>query len=471
MNIIENPLYQKLPLTAVAIGVIMDGLDGSIVNVVLPVIAADFGTDTGTIAWVVITYLLMMAGFLLVFGKLADRGHIRKIFLGGFVIFTAGSAACGLSPDLYCLLGARMFQGIGAAMIAAAAPMLCVKCLPARMLGLALGVLTMATSIGFAAGPALGGILTHYLSWHWIFLINVPIGIAAVPFALRVIPKDGTTEKKPFDLTGAALLFGMMTFGIYALERLPHLGVSNPQILACTVLCIVFAVLFVFRELRTPTPLINIRVFAAWQFSAVVIAFLIINVVYMGVLYLLPFYLSTGMEFDTAVSGIYLLIPPALTAVLGIPIGKWSDRTERRSFSIGACVVLVLFNLIYAVILPEMGIVPLLCALVLMGILWDLAGGPAASRIVETAPDGERGTGSSLMAVCIYLGSVIGTALYATIFTFATSPDGTIVAFADLPVATFLAGFHFTILSGIVLGVLAVVLSVLVREQKRGELQ
>ena len=177
------------------------------------------------------------------------------------------------------------------------------------------------------------------------------------------------------------------------------------------------------------------------------------------------------MEFDTAVSGIYLLIPPALTAVLGIPIGKWSDRTERRSFSIGACVVLVLFNLIYAVILPEMGIVPLLCALVLMGVLWGLAGGPAASRIVETAPEGERGTGSSLMAVCIYLGSVIGTALYATIFTFATSPDGTIVAFADLPVATFLAGFHFTILAGIGLGVLAVILSVLVCEPRCGEIR
>ncbi|MCQ2356666.1 MAG: MFS transporter, partial [Methanocorpusculum sp.] len=156
MNIIENPLYQKLLLAAVAIGVVMDGLDGSIVNVVLPVIAADFGTDTGTIAWVVITYLLMMAGFLLVFGKLANHGHIRKIFVGGFVIFTAGSAICGLSPDLFWLLAARMFQGIGAAMIAAAAPMLCVKCLPAKMLGLALGVLTMASSIGFAAGPALG---------------------------------------------------------------------------------------------------------------------------------------------------------------------------------------------------------------------------------------------------------------------------------------------------------------------------
>lgn len=105
-------------------------------------------------------------------------------------------------------------------------------------------------------------------------------------------------------------------------------------------------------------------------------------------------------------------------------------------------------------------------ALVLMGILWGLAGGPAASRIVENAPEGERGTGSSLMAVCIYLGSVFGTALYATIFTFATSPDGTVLAFADLSLATFLIGFHFTILAGIGLAVLAVILSALVREPK-----
>lgn len=302
MNIIENPLYQQLLLAAVAIGVVMDGLDGSIVNVVLPVIATDFGTDTGTIAWVVITYLLMMAGFLLVFGKLADRGHIRNVFVGGFAIFTAGSAVCGLSPDLTWLLAARMFQGIGAAMIAAAALMLCVKCLPPKMLGLALGVLTMVSSIGFAAGPALGGILTHYLSWHCIPHQH-PDWHRRSPVSLRVIPKDTTAEKKPFDLTGAVLLFALMVFGIYALERLPHLGTTNPQILVCAVLCVLFAVLFVLRELRCATPLINVRVFTAWRFSTVVVAFLSINVVYMGVLYLLPFYLSTGMQFDTAASG------------------------------------------------------------------------------------------------------------------------------------------------------------------------
>lgn len=94
-----------------------------------------------------------------------------------------------------------------------------------------------------------------------------------------------------------------MVFGIYALERLPHLGTTNPQILVCAVLCVLFAVLFVLRELRCATPLINVRVFTAWRFSTVVVAFLSINVVYMGVLYLLPFYLSTGMQFDTAASG------------------------------------------------------------------------------------------------------------------------------------------------------------------------
>lgn len=467
MQVLENPVYQKLLLAAVAIGVIMDGLDGSIVNVVLPVIAADFGTDTGTIAWVVITYLLMMAGFLLVFGKLADRGHIRKVFVWGFVVFTAGSAVCGLSPDLPTLLAARLVQGVGAAMIAAGAPMLCVKFLPPRMLGLALGVLTVASSVGFAAGPALGGLLTHYLSWHWIFLINIPIGIAAIPFALRVIPKDGAIEKKPFDFFGAVVVFGAMAFGIYALERLPHLGFGNPQILLCVVMCLIFAVLFVIHELRCATPLINIRVFSSWKFTSVITAFLIINVVYLGVLYLLPFYLHTGMLFDTATSGLYLLIPPVITAILGVPIGRWSDRTGRRWFSAVACAVMVAYNVILMVIAPELGLMPLLVSLILMGVVWGLAGGPAASRIVENVADEDRGTGSSLMAVCIYLGAVVGTALYATIFTFATSAGGEIVAFADLDMATFMSGFHFTVTVGLVLAAVAVILSLVVRDAKR----
>ena len=178
--IITDSRHQKLLLGAVALGILMDGLDGSIVNVALPTIATAFDTDAGTISWVIITYLLMMAGLILVFGNLADRGIMKRVFVGGLVLFTVGSAACGVAPDLSVLLAARIVQGIGAAMIAAAASLLCVRYLPPQMLGAALGVLAASSSIGFAAGPALGGIITHFLSWHWIFLINIPIGIMGI---------------------------------------------------------------------------------------------------------------------------------------------------------------------------------------------------------------------------------------------------------------------------------------------------
>ena len=109
-SIITDPTKQKLLLSAVALGVVMDGIDGSIVNVALPAMAASFSTDTGTIAWVIITYLLMMAGLLLVFGKIGDRGLLKRLFLLGFVIFTVGSAACGIAPALGILLVARLIQ-------------------------------------------------------------------------------------------------------------------------------------------------------------------------------------------------------------------------------------------------------------------------------------------------------------------------------------------------------------------------
>ena len=465
-DIISNPLHQKLLLAAAAIGMLFDGLDSSIVNIVLPQISESFGTDTGTVSWVIMTYLLMMAGLILVFGKIAQQGFLQKIFLGGLLVFTLGSAACGLSPNFGFLLASRVFQGIGAAMIAATAPLLCVTYLPKNMLGMSLGTMAMTVSIGAVAGPAIGGFLTHYLSWHWVFLINIPIGLLLLPFALHVIPKDSPQIKQPFDFTGAALLFGMIVFEVYALERIPHLGITDRQILLCMALGFACAVAFLVRESRCTTPLINLRIFAAWKFSAVFLAFFIMNIVFMGIFYLLPFYLLAGMQFDPAVSGLYLLITPAITAIIGIPLGKWSDRIGRRPFAIAACIVLIATSSIYLVILPEMGQVPLLAGLILMGLFWGFAGGPVASRVVDYAPRGEEGTASSLMITAMYLGCTIGIAVYATTFTIATAKEG-IVAFSELDIGTFMNGFHFSMMIGLVLSILAFVLSAIVREREK----
>jgi len=464
-SIITDPSRQKLLLAAVALGVVMDGIDGSIVNVALPTMATYFGSDTGTIAWVIITYLLMMAGFLLVFGKLAGRGLAKKIFLGGFLIFTLGSAACGIAPTLDILLAARLVQGLGAAMIAAVAPLLCIRYLPAGMLGTALGVITATASIGFAAGPAIGGILTQYLSWHWIFLVNIPIGIAGILFAARVIPADepvAEDRRVSFDYPGAILLFGAMIFCTFVLEEIAARGATDPLILTCGALCLLCSGLFVTRELHTREPFLNIRIFSKWQFTAVLLSFLFVNVVFMGIMYLLPFYLTTEMHFDLAMSGLYLLIPPVVIAVISIPFGRWSDRRGRRAFAVAACGFLILYSALFAVISPDSGIIPLLTGLILMGVAFGIAAGPAASRIIESAPKGEESTGSSLMVTVMYFGSVLGTAIYAALFTFATANADGIVAFADLDPATFLYGFHITMAAGIVLSVVSLVLAAIV---------
>ena len=465
--IITDPVKQKLLLGAVALGVVMDGIDGSIVNVALPTMATYFDTDTGTIAWVIITYLLMMAGLLLVFGKLADRGLTKRLFLLGFVIFTISSVACGIAPSLDILLAARLVQGLGAAMIAAVAPLLCIRYLPKEMLGTALGVIAATASIGFAAGPAIGGILTQHLSWHWIFLVNIPIGILGILFAARVIPADEPEEHTgSFDYPGAGMLFGAMALCTFVLEEVAARGIADPLILTCGALCILCSGLFIFRELTTAEPFLNIMIFSKWQFTAALVAYLMVNIIFMGVIYLLPFYLTLEMHFDLATSGFCLLIPPAVIAILSIPFGQWSDRYGRRIFAVAASGILILYSAIFAVLSPESGIIPLLAGLILMGAAFGIAAGPASSRIIELAPPGEGGTGSSLMVTSIYFGGVLGTAIYAMVFTFATVNAGGIVAFIDLDPATFLSGFHVTMAAGLVLGVVALVLSAIVPENQ-----
>ena len=468
-SITSNHLQQNLLLAVIAIGMFLDGLDGSIVTIILPQISESFGTDTGTVSWVIITYLLMMAGLILIIGKTAERGHIKKIFLLGLCVFALGSAACGFSPNLEFLLGSRIIQGIGAAMIAATATLLCVTYLPKEMLGMALGTISMSVSIGVAAGPAIGGFIAQYLSWHWAFLINVPICIGIVILAFYVIPPDIKRDNHPFDMIGAALLFGFMASGVYVLERIPHLGITDVQIIIFSGICMICLISFLLRERSCQVPLIHIRVFSTRDFTATLIAFLLFGCVYMGVLYLLPFFLLAGMEYDPVISGLYLLIPPVLTAIIGVPMGSWSDRVGRRPFAIAGSLFIVAVTATFMLIQPVTGFIPLLLGLLCMGFFWGCAGGPVASRVVETAPEGEEGTGSSLMVTAMYLGSVIGTALFASFFTMGTGTNG-MIAFSDLSSGIFMHGFHTAMAVGFVLSLLALVLSAVVREQKRESL-
>ena len=462
MAIIKDAKGQAFLLIAIIFVVIMDGLDASIVNAALPSIASALKIDTSTAGWVTMTYFMMMAGLLLAFGRLADRGIIKRILIAGLIIFSIFSVACGLSSSIEMLLISRVFQGVGAAIMGACAPLLCVRYLPKNKLGVGLGIVTMGASIGYASGPALGGIITEYLSWHWIFFINIPIGFIGILFLMKAIPKDEGYVRAYFDLPGALLMLISVLTGVFALERFTHIGLGNIQILSATAICMTSFVLFVVWERRCRTPILNPKIFRSWEFVFVFAAFLLINLTATGMWYLTPFYLTLGMGFNAAICGMFLLIPAAITLIISAPIGKWSDRAGRRWFSVTSCGAMVMASCIFFFIDPGMGVFPLIIALILMGFIWGFSGGPAASRIVEKINDDEKGTGAALIAVAGYLGGAVGTASFAAFFSVMNGSGNT--PFAELALPTFMEGFHGVMIIGVVLAIIALVLSVAVRD-------
>ncbi|MDR3206279.1 MAG: MFS transporter [Candidatus Methanoplasma sp.] len=425
-------------LAVIAVVCLMDGLDGSVVNVALPTLAEGFGTDTGTIAWITVVYFLMMAGLLMLFARVANNGAVRKVAVAGVAVFTVGSLLCGISPNFETLLAARGMQGVGAAMMGAAAPMMCVRHLPRNMLGLGMGVLTLGCSVGFAVGPAVGGLIIDALSWHWVFLINVPVGLLMVPMILALIPKDETYGKKPLDAKGAILLFAAIAAGSFALERMPH-GSERMWVLLAAAACVICLAAFVAVELRHREPLLNVRVFRHLKFDSLFLAFMCLNIAYMGLLYLLPFYLEVCMGFRSAESGMYLFIPPAITLLICMPISRWSDRRGRRVFAGVACASMLASAVAMFLFSRDGALLPLLFTLSCMGLTWGFAGGPMASRIVENTAEESPEIGSSLMNESIYLGGTMGIALFAMVFT--VGANNGVVDFRDLTPDVFLDGF------------------------------
>ncbi len=463
MAVIRDSKGQALLLIAIVFVVFMDGLDASIVNIALPYIASSFKIDAGTAVWITMVYFMMMASLLLIFGKLADRGIIKKILIAGLIIFSLFSLSCGLSNTFETLLISRIFQGIGAAIMGACSPLLCVRFLPPSKLGIGMGVIAAGASIGYASGPALGGILTEFLSWHWIFLINIPIGIAGIVFLMRAIPEDEGYVRSYFDVPGSILIVTAIVTGIFALERSTHIGFENVQIVSATIFCIASAISFIIWESRCEVPLLDLKIFRSGTFSPVFTAYLLINLVGTGKWYLVPFYLALIMGFDSATSGMYMFIQAAITVIISVPIGRWSDRIGRRWFSVVSCLAMAISCVILIFIDPSMGLLPLISVAILSGILWGFSG-PAAGRIVEHVQEGEEGTGAALIAVSGYLGATVGAAFFAALFSFINSSGN--IPFADLDPAIFLQGFHGVMLIGFLMAIVAVVLSAIVKDKR-----
>ncbi|MDU9376710.1 Riboflavin transporter RibZ [Methanocorpusculaceae archaeon Sp1] len=467
-QVVTDSSHLKKLLAVIALAVFIDSLDGSIVNIALPTIATGFSVDLSTAAWVIMAYFLFLVGLIPLFGQIADHGRLQEIFCLGFVVFTAGSVACGLSPDLNILIASRAAQGVGASMIAVTAPLLVVRLMPKRHWGMGMGMTATAGAIALVFGPVLGGILTEYLSWHWCFFINIPVGIAAVILGLRIIPKAVRQPRIKFDLAGAVLIFTAMASLIYLLERGAPLGWTSPEILFCAAVFVISAVVFVVRELRIKEPILRVKIFRSVPFTLVTASYFLISIIYAGFLYIIPFYMSIVLGLSPAASGMVLLISSVLTAITGLPSGALSDKIGPRWLVTGAGVVRVAFCLVMAVMMPENGLFWILLLMVLSGLTFGISGGPSSARLIEHAPEGEGGTGSVVLMLAQYSGMVVGVALYALVFNLAV-PEAANVAVGLLTADEFLPGFHMTGVFGAVCAIAVVIFSVVVKDKIVGK--
>lgn len=405
-------------LLAVGIGTFMSALDGSVVNIVLPVMSRDFDIDVAAIQWVVTIYLLVVSGLLLSFGRLGDlRGH-RTLYTSGFVVFVLGSALCGFAPTALTLIGFRALQALGAALLFANSPAILVKSFPVAQRGRVLGLRATMTYLGQATGPFVGGWLAGQFSWRAVFYINVPVGILALLLSLRVIPHDHAVQRRErFDLAGALTFLVALVALLLGLNRGSAWGWTSPPILALLAGAVVASAAFIAVERRVANPMLDLALFRRRRFSAAAASSVLYFLCVYSILFLMPFYLIQGRDLGPAQAGLLLTVQPLIMILVAPLSGTLSDRLGSRLPAALGMAVLGGGLFLLSRLGPQSSVGDVVAGLAIAGLGSALFISPNNSALMGAAPRQQQGVAASILALARNLGMVLGIAFSGAVFT------------------------------------------------------
>ncbi len=402
----------------VAIGVFMATLDSSIVNISLPSIARDFGVPlNGAIEWVIISYLVVTAAILLTAGRVSDMIGRKAIWTIGLFVFTAGSALCGAATSLGFLVAARALQGLGGALLFSASPAMITNAFPAHERGRALGLNAVTVALGVSVGPPLGGVITAYLSWRWIFYVNVPIGIIGILLTLRILTEKFHRNPGNFDPIGAILLGVGLASLTAALSFGQELGWFSPIFIAGVVVGVVALGLIPYVEKRVANPIIDLKLLRNRVFLSANMSLVLSFLALFAVSFLMPFYLEQLRGFPTQIVGLLLTPLPIMIALIAPFSGSLADRfgSTRWLASGGlaiACIGLILLSQLNA----HSSVFDIIWRLVVTGAGQALFQSPNNSALLGSAPPQQRGSASGFLATGRVMGQSLSVALAGAIF-------------------------------------------------------
>lgn len=313
-------------LIAVCSFTFMATLDGSIVNIALPVMSKDLKIPMNQAEWVVSIYLIVICALLLLFGKLGDAYGKIRIFKIGSILFTIGSLLCGFNSGLLFLLIARSIQATGAAMTMSTNNGIITEVFPFSERGRALGMIGSFVALGSIAGPGVGGLILAHMKWGYIFLINVPVGIIAVLLGMKILPKDITLSKEKIDKTGATLFaLVMVTFfaGIFLGQEI---GFVKPAVLGLIAFAMVAFIVFIRIELRIERPILQLRIFKNANFTISILCAFLIFVANFFFNVISPFYLENARGLAANYAGYVLMTFPIVQVIVAPISGAISDK-------------------------------------------------------------------------------------------------------------------------------------------------
>jgi EmrB/QacA subfamily drug resistance transporter len=410
-----------IALYVLCVGMLMIILDSTIVNVALPSIQDDLGFSQNSLAWVVNAYLIPFGGLLLLAGRLGDLISRRGVFLTGLAVFTGASLLCGVAQSQEVLIGARFIQGAGGALTSAVILGMIVTMFtePREQLK-AIGVYSFVASAGASIGLLAGGVLTEAINWHWIFFVNVPIGIATGLLALRVIERDeGIGFKAGADISGAVLVTSSLMLLVYTIVEAADYGWGSAHTLGFGALSLALGAAFLYRQARIQNPLIPLRIFGSRNVSGANLAQMLMVAGLFGMFFLGALYLERVLGYGALEIGLAYLPVAMLIGILSVGF----SATLNERFGARATLIpglgLVMTGLLYFSRVPVDAnyVVDLLPAMVLFGLGAGLAFPSILTLGMSDATDADSGLASGLVNTTLQVGGALGLAVLATLST------------------------------------------------------
>ena len=401
----------------------MSVLDGTLMNVALPSLTKEFDVEPNTAIWLINSYQMVIMMFLLVFATFGDIIGYRKIFLSGVVVFTVASALCALSQNFAMLVCSRILQGLGAACVMSVNTALVRLIYPPEVLGRGMSINAMAVAVSSAAGPSIAGLILSTLSWHWLFAINIPLGIISFWIGYRMLPRSSNAKKRTvgfLDCIGNVLTFGLM---IYALEGFAH-HESRAIVSIAFVAFLVIGYFYLRSQLNTSAPLLPVDLLKIPIFARSIMTSVSSFMAQMLAMVSLPFFFQDAMHFTPVEIGVLLTPWPIATMVTAPLAGRLVERYHPGILgAVGMCLFSVgLFSLYF--LSEDSTIVDIFWRVMICGAGFGLFQTPNNLTIMSSAPMERSGGASGMLGMARLCGQTVGTTAVAIVFAIIPHTDG-----------------------------------------------